>query len=433
MVFGFGRRKDNRFYRKDRRKMNIGSLEGLSSLSANKEAVEKFKAEQIRKKQEELKEMGFSNVNISETRNRTPEKLERLKKIKSDLEKAGITKENGYTNFQLSRMLIDDNYRRNILLRESSKGITEEKKREDLVKGAGNLRYNLLGQAIRGGNLINEGGLTRATPQQKTQTMKQSVSGGAVDPIARMMAERNKGNKKTTLPDLDYSASGKFNADKVWDSSKEEWVDRSLLEKVVEETMKSKTGSPISDKPQSEAFKEEMEKMEKQQENVRKQGVATGRKLPDILTKATSKLEWIEKFKESSLPSVKPEIVVGLDPDEPNKKFFKFGINPDEPDYIPVNPMTIGKNVPQWDLDGNPIRNKKRDGSLPKNQSVYSEGKSGQALPFDMNDIAILSERLGISPKNWNLSDLSRNQIGALKNVMLFKLGKITEQQTGGM
>ena len=161
MVFGFGRRKDNRFYRKDRRKMNIGSLEGLSSLSANKEAVEKFKAEQIRKKQEELKELGFSNVNISETRNRTPEKLERLKKIKSDLEKAGITKENGYTNFQLSRMLIDDNYRRNILLRESSKGITEEKKREDLVKGAGNLRYNLLGQAIRGGNLINEGGLTR--------------------------------------------------------------------------------------------------------------------------------------------------------------------------------------------------------------------------------------------------------------------------------
>ena len=50
-----------------------------------------------------------------------------------------------------------------------------------------------------------------------------------------------------------------------------------------------------------------------------------------------------------------------------------------------------------------------------------------------MNDIAILSERLGISPKNWNLSDLSRNQIGALKNVMLFKLGKLTEQQTGGM
>jgi hypothetical protein len=474
MVFGFGRRKDNRFYRKDRRKMNIGSLEGLSSLKANKEAVEKFKAEQIRKKQEELKEMGFSNVNISETRNRTPEKLERLKKIKSDLEKAGITKENGYTNFQLSRMLIDDNYRRNILLRESSKGITEEKKREDLVKGAGNLRYNLRGQAMRGG--------ATPTPQQKTQTMKQSVS-GAVDPTARKMAERNKENvnwrtfnqskhfpqdenvigygedykqlakeyNKLIENDLKQSKKlyelkasgvkevGSGNVDQLIELNEEEldrrWKMYEPLFKTAREKYERKLENEAEEKEEAEAnkpqssFNEDLR--EKQQESVRKQGVATGRKLPDILTKATSKLEWIEKFKESSLPSVKPEIVsVG---DDTPIKMIKFVIDPNDPDYIPVNPMTIGKNVPQWDLDGNPIRNKKRDGSLPKNQSVYSEGKSGQALPFDMNDIAILSERLGIQPKNWNLSDLSRNQIGSLKNIMLWKLGKITEQQTGVM
>ena len=145
--------------------------------------------------------------------------------------------------------------------------------------------------------------------------------------------------------------------------------------------------------------------------------------------KPQNQISWIEKFKESSLPSVKPEIVT-LGADDP-REMIKFVIDPNDPEYIPVDPIIVGKNIPQWDLDGNPIRNKKRDGTLPKNQSVYSQGKSELALPFDMNDIAILSERLGFSPKNWNLSDFSRNQIGALKNILLFKNDKITKKQTG--
>ena len=470
MVFGFGKRKDGRFYRKGG--MKSSSLEGLSSLKANKEAVEKFKAEQLKKKQEELKNMGFSNTKIIENR----KKLERFRRMPQVLR---------------NRLSNDEKRRMELLEKQLSdkEVINQYKIKRGDIGSASTLRYNLNRQAMRGGAVPkskpSQGFPLPNVAMMKTQTMKQSVS-GAVDPTARMMAERNKENKKTDLDILhgelytpvsevadygkDYKQLAKEYKERVEDDLKQskklyelkasgvKEVGSGNVDKLIELTEKEldriwKIYEPLfkmarekheqkleneaeekeeaeANKPQSEAFKEEMEKMEKQQESVRKQGVGIGRKLPDI-SKATSKLEWIEKFKENKFPSVKPEIVsVG---DDTPIKMIKFVIDTNDPDYIPANPMTIGKNVPQWDLDGNPIRNKKRDGSLPKNQSVYSEVKNGQALPFDMNDIAILSERLGIQPKNWNLSDLSRNQIGALKNIMLWKLGKITEKQTGVM
>ena len=303
---------------------------------------------------------------------------------------------------------------------EKTKAYLDEKEREKLMKQMMANRKTeigkdvILGQPFRGGSSGAPINFVKA--QEDASKVRTEIREGA------MPMDTSKKVQKMT-----ESASGKTdqflggvytpNVDKVWDANKQKWVDRSLLEKVMEETQSSKTGSPIEEKKPEEKKPEEKKPEEKKKSEPY---VSYGISNPD------RPKTWLEKFRIANKVQLKPTFI-----EESGKKKYGFSFmnrkTKQQEETIVPDSVTIGKHIKVYDNNGKPVKTKSGKGTME-----YGVGRpiTNQSILKIREELAELTDKAGLEPIDWDLRDesgnmLNTNQVGLLRLWLLNEAGLI--------
>ena len=303
---------------------------------------------------------------------------------------------------------------------EKTKAYLDEKERDKLLKQMMANRKTeigkdvILGQPFRGGSSGAPINFVKA--QEDASKVRTEIREGA------MPMDTSKKVQKMT-----ESASGKTdqflggvytpNVDKVWDANKQKWVDRSLLEKVMEETQSSKTGSPIEEKKAEEKKAEEKKPEEKKKSEPY---VSYGISNPD------RPKTWLEKFRIANKVQLKPTFI-----EESGKKKYGFSFmnrkTKQQEETIVPDSVTIGKHIKVYDNNGKPVKTKSGKGTME-----YGVGRpiTNQSILKIREELAELTDKAGLEPIDWDLRDesgnmLNTNQVGLLRLWLLTEAGLI--------
>ena len=305
----------------------------------------------------------------------------------------------------------------------------EEKKREEMIKqemkkretifypspfrgnssGAPKINWNFVDRQKQSEKLreenLNRFGTTMPMgwTSKKVQKMTESASGKTDQFLGGVYTPESASGKTDQFLGGVYTP----NVDKVWDANKQKWVDRSLLEKVMEETQSSKKGSPIEEKKPEEKKKTEPY-------------VSYGISNPD------RPKTWLEKFRIVNKVQLKPTFS-----EESGKKKYDFSFmnrktKQQEEKTIPDS-VTIGKHITIYDNNGKPVKTKSGKGNMQ-----YGVGRpiTNQSILKVREELAELTDKAGFEPIDWDLRDetgnmLNTNQVGLLRMMMLNEAGLI--------